>query len=203
MPKQAKLGVFAFLALLQTGSAQFQGWQHSGSLYIITTPDGADLPATAMEEGFPLLVRLNKDWFDFRQAKPNGEDVRFASDTGTSLAYQVEEWDAAKGAASIWVRIPAIKGNERQEIKMYWGKADATNESSGTAVFNPDNGFLSVLHLDQALKDEVGSVVLTNAGTTTGTGVIGKGLHIAAGQSLGCGKITTFPTKAGANSTAA
>jgi hypothetical protein len=190
------------LALLQTAPAQYPGWQRSGSIYLLTTPDGADLPATATETHFPVLVRLTKDFFDFSQAKANGGDLRFAA-AGKALAYQIEEWDPAGGAASVWVRIPAIKGNERQEIKVFWGKAGASNESSGGAVFNADNGFLSVLHLDEALKDETGSAELTNKGTTTGAGVIGKGLHVAAGQSLGCDeKIMTYPNKSEPNSTA-
>ena len=82
----------------------------------------------------------------FSQAKPKGEDIRFFGD-GKPLAYQIEEWDAAKGAASIWVRIPVIQGNSRQEIKLYWGKSAAASESSGSAVFNESNGYLSVWHL--------------------------------------------------------
>jgi len=64
-------------------SAQYQGWRHSGSIAILTTPEGANLPATASEGDFPMLVRLNKDRFDFAQAKANGDDIRFASDAGT------------------------------------------------------------------------------------------------------------------------
>jgi hypothetical protein len=86
--------MFALLALMQPATAQYQGWQHSGPLVILTTPDGANLPATASEENFPLLVRLNQRTFDFRQAKPNGDDIRF-SGGGKPLAYQIEEWDAA------------------------------------------------------------------------------------------------------------
>ena len=199
---QLTLSALALLALLQTAPAQYPGWQCSGSIYLLTTPDGADLPATATETNFPVLVRLTKDFFDFSQAKAKGEDLRFAT-AGKTLSYQIEEWDSAGGAANVWVRIPVIKGNARQEIKVFWGKADATSESNGAAVFNADNGFLSVLHLDEAMKDEVGSVALTNKGTTTGTGVIGQGLHVADGQSLGCGEvITAFPNKTEPNSTA-
>ena len=74
---------------------QYQGWQHSGSIYILTTPEGANLPASTSEEGFPLLVRLHKDFFDFSQAKANGEDLRWSTTGGTPLAYEIEEWDAA------------------------------------------------------------------------------------------------------------
>jgi len=174
--------------------AQYQGWQHSGSLYILTTPEGANLPATASEDGFPLIVRLDKDWFDFSQAKVYGEDIRFSTSTGTPLACQVERWDAAKGTASIWVRIPTIKGNERQEIKLYWGKADASSESNGAAVFGADNGYASVLHLDETLKDEVGTIKPVDAGTTVVAGVIGKGRHFVPGKGINGGDhITNYP----------
>ena len=125
-------------------AAQYQGWEHSGSIYLLTTPDGANLPATAEVQDFPVLVRLDKDWFDFKQAKDDGSDLRFSSE-GKPLAFQIEQWDAAQGAASIWVRIPKIKGNDRQKIEMHWGKADAVGESNGKAVFNESNGYLSVL----------------------------------------------------------
>ena len=69
------------LALVATAPAQNPAWQHAGSLYILTTPEGADLPATATEQDFPLLVRLSKETFDFSQAKANGEDIRFSNAT--------------------------------------------------------------------------------------------------------------------------
>jgi hypothetical protein len=70
------------LVLWGRASAQYPGWQHSGSLYILTTPEGANLPASASEDGFPLLVRLHKDFFDFSQAKAQGEDIRFSTSAG-------------------------------------------------------------------------------------------------------------------------
>ena len=181
------------MALLETASAQYDGWQHEGSLYILTTPEGANLPATALEEGFPLLVRLHKGMFDFSQAKASGEDIRFSAG-GKSLAYQVEDWDASKGTASIWVRIPVIRGDARQEIKMHWGQADAVSESNGAAVFNSDNGFASVLHLDEALQDELGGVTPKDEGSTVATGMIGKSRHFAASSGINCGDhITNYP----------
>ena len=66
--------------------AKHEGWQHTGSLFILTTPEGADLPASAMVEGFPVLVRLRKDSFDFTKAQAHGEDVRFATSDGVARA---------------------------------------------------------------------------------------------------------------------
>ena len=59
----------------------------------------AGFPA-ASETDFPALVRLDKDWFNFSQAQPKGEDIRFATSTGTALAYEIDQWDAAGGTAS-------------------------------------------------------------------------------------------------------
>ena len=58
---------------------------------ILTTTEGADLPASASEEGFHLLVRLNKDYFDFSQVKANGEDLRYSTAAGKPLAYQIKQ----------------------------------------------------------------------------------------------------------------
>ena len=185
-------------------SAQHQGWARWGSLYILTTPDGANLPAGAMEKDFPLLVRLHKDFFDFTQARADGADVRFSTSAGVPLASQIEEWDSVKGAASIWVRVPVIRGNEHQEIRVYWGKADAASESNGSAVFNKSNGYLSVWHMSGPVKDEVGTLESKDVGTTPAGGIIGNARHLAAKQGIFCGdKITNYPTGASPHSTEA
>ena len=176
MTKQLTIGMIAAMTLLQPALAQYQGWQHSGALNILTTPEGANLPATASEENFPLLVRLDKDWFDFKQAKVNGDDIRFSAEA-KPLAYQIEEWDAAAGTANIWVRIPVIKGNARQEIKMFWGKADAAAESSGPSVFSEAAKFAGVWHLNDtaALADSTtrGNVA-SNSNAINTLGIIGQ-----------------------------
>ncbi len=183
-------------------AAQYRGWQHSGVIAILTTPEGANLPAAATEDNFPLLVRLNKDFFDFKQAKPKGEDIRFATSAGVPLAYQVEDWDAAKGTASIWVRIPNIKGNARQPLQIYWGKTDAVSESNGKAVFNEANAYLSVWHMTDPVKDEVGTLESKDQGTTAGMGMVGPGRHFAGKQGVACGEnITTLPSGASPHST--
>jgi hypothetical protein len=194
MMKPTWLGA-AILALLpHTASAQCQGWQHSGSLYILTTPEGADLPAMPSEADFPLLVRLDRHWFNFSQAKPRGEDIRFTTVAGKPLAYEVEQWDAERGTASVWLRIPAIQGNTRQEIKLYWGNANASSESNGTAVFSAEYGYATVLHMNEILKDELGSVKPEDAGTTVVPGVIGQGRHFLQDKGINGGDhITDYP----------
>ena len=156
--------------------AQYPDWPHSGSVYILTTPEGADLPTAAAEKNFPVLVRLNKDWFDFSQAMPGGEDIRFATAAGAPLSYQIDQWDAAGGTAGIWVRIPEIRGNARQAIKMFWGKAGAASESNGKRVFGTDAGFAGVWHLGDDLEDSTSNNLNgSNGGSTKEPGIIGGG----------------------------
>ena len=199
-------GAALLLGLLSNASAQnpYTNWLYSGSMYVLTTPAGANLAGSVSETNFPALVRLNTSFFTFNQAKTNGADVRFTTATGTNLAYQIEEWNPTNGTASIWVRLPLIKGNTNQEIKMYWGKADATSESSGLSVFNSTNGYVTVLHMNETVQDSVGSVTPTDAGTTVTTGMIGKGRSFNGGNGINCGtSITTFPTGSNPHSTEA
>lgn len=197
MPKSPSLALATVLLLAAAGRAQadYSTWAHTGSVYVLTTPEGANLPASASIEGFPLLVRLHQDFFDFGQARPNGADLRFASAAGEPLPYQIEAWDAAKGAASIWVRVPKITGNARQEIRLYWGKADARSESDGKAVFNETNGYLSVWHMGAENRDEAGTLKVVDTGTTLTHGVIGAARHFPGKKGLFCGDaISNYPS---------
>ena len=182
----------------------YPGWAHSGSLYILTTPEGANLPESAAEDGFPLLVRLHRDFFDFGQAQAHGEDVRFSTPGGVALAYQIDDWSPAAGTASIWVLVPNIRGNTRQEIRVHWGKADAPSESSGPAVFSESNGYLGVWHMSDPVHDEVGRLQSKDAGTAHAHGMIGAARHLAGGQGIIAGEaIGHFPTGAGPHSSEA
>jgi hypothetical protein len=189
---------------LAAPAADYSAWKHSGSLFILTTRDGAALPASASVEGFPLLVRLHKDFFNFSQAKPDGGDLRFSSAGGEPLPYQIEEWDPSHGVATIFVRIPKIQGDARQELKLHWGNPDAASESDGKAVFNASNGYLSVWHMSDPVQDEVATLKTVDAGTTSTPGVVGKARHFPGGKGLfGGDRITTYPSGSNSHTTEA
>jgi len=165
----------------------YSEWGHSGSMYIITTSEGADLPATAVERDFPLLVRLCRDFFDFSQAKPRGEDIRFSA-AGKPLTYQIESWDAAGGNADVWVRIPTIKGNDQQAIKMHWGNAKANSESDGEKVFGTKEGFAGVWHLGDNLEDATSNNLngfdKPDKPTTNTAGIIGDAQEFGVNKNI-------------------
>jgi hypothetical protein len=185
MPRLIFFLVFA--GFLSQASAQYDDWKHSGSMYLVTTSAGADLPASAVEKNFPLLVRLNKDYFDFSQAKPRGEDIRFSAN-GKPLAYQIEHWDAEGGNADVWVRIPTIKGNDQQAIKMHWGNDKVPSESNGERVFLTTEGFAGVWHLGDNLKDSTSNNLdgfnKPDKPTTNTTGIIGDAQEFGVNRIL-------------------
>lgn len=190
---------FAGVACLAAAAAiasgvPLPGWKHSGTLMLLTTPEGANLAAGAVVEEFPVLVRLDRDWFDFSQARPEGADVRFSTADGKLLPHEIEEWDAKGGKASIWVRVPRIEGNARLPLRMHWGKTDATSTSEGKAVFNASNGYLSVWHLGDPVRDDVGTLQSKDTGTTATAGVIGPARHFPGQVGISCGdQIVSYP----------
>ena len=186
--------VFAFA--LRESAGQYDGWEHSGLMYILTTPEGADLPATAVETDFPLLVRIHHDYFDFSEAHPRGNDIRFSA-KGKALAYQIEKWDRNAGSAAIWVRIPRIKGDEQQAITMHWGNNSVADGSIGEEVFSTGKGFAAVWHLGDDLDDSTSNDLdgASQAGkpSTNTSGVIGDA------QEFGRNKIVRVRTSSSAN----
>ena len=187
--------ICAIFGYSQSYETPYGAWSYSGSFYIITDSQGADLPESAAVYDFPLLVRLNSDHFDFSEAESDGRDIRFTNSKGLPLSYQIEEWDALQGTASIWVRIPLIKGNSRQEIKIYWGNDDAKSESSGASVFNESNDYLSVWHMSEPLMDEVGTLKSEDRGTVPAQGIVGSARGFSNGSHIFCGdEITSYPS---------
>ncbi|MBB6048817.1 DUF2341 domain-containing protein [Armatimonas rosea] len=144
---------------------------------------------------FPVLIRLRRETFPFAQAQPHGEDLRVTDSDGTPLAFQIEQWDAQVGTASVWVRVPTIVGNARQELRLHWGDPAAKSMSSGPAVFNASNGYLTVWHMDEALADATGTLTATNKGTTLVPGPLGTARRFAESQGIAGGeRLTGFPT---------
>jgi hypothetical protein len=118
-------------------------WGHAMRIDIDTTATGANLRGAVAD--FPLLVRLDAKNFSFAEARCDGADVRFVDASGMSLGHEIERWDREAGVADLWVRVPRIEGDRRDNfILMYWGNPLATPASSGPSVFG---SFASVLHM--------------------------------------------------------
>ena len=141
---------------------------------INTKPSGAGLTEAVLD--FPLLVRLTRGNFArFSDIAAGGSAVWFAKADGTVLGHEVERWDAAAGAAEVWVRMDTVKANDStQYIEMYWGGTPPA--ASRGSVFDTAAGYEAVWHLGASLNDATPhGYDGVNYGTTLAPGCIGYG----------------------------
>lgn len=168
--------VLSFSAFSQENYAL---WLYSKNITINTSATGHNILGNVIN--FPYVLRLSQFSFNFSQAKKNGEDIRFSKSGGAPLAYQINNWDSAGAKAAIWVKIDTILGNNAtQYIKMYWGRPAASDSSNGRRVFDTQNGFAAVYHLEQPTGNALDATANALAAVPNGnvpaltTGMIGS-----------------------------
>jgi hypothetical protein len=162
-------------------SEDYTTWTQRDTLWLNTQTNGAG--TTALVRNFPVLVRLDSSAFAsvYTQSVGKGADLRFLKGTGNvRLPHQIESWDSAGKKAAIWVLVDSVKHNDRtQTIRMLWGKAGASDLSSGPSVFDTANGYQGVWHLS-GTGDAADATANGLTGTHTGspasvTGLLGPG----------------------------
>jgi hypothetical protein len=163
-------------------------WRYAQTITIDTTITGANVPDDV--EHYPLAVMLEKNRFDFSQARADGTDIRFFDAAGKALPHAIELWDREAGSAAIWVLLDVIKGNSRdQSIVMRWGHPRAPDISDSKAVFKRMHGFVGAWHLDEDGNTAPGGYKDSSDHDAHGTGVgmtpgsrvnarVGKGTHL-------------------------
>ena len=87
-------------------------WVHSMKINLNTTRSGADISGNVY--GFPILIRLNSNNFNFSSAQSDGRDIRFTKSDNTILPYEIERWDAASQLAEVWVKVDIDMGRRRR-----------------------------------------------------------------------------------------
>jgi hypothetical protein len=124
----------------------FSGSAYSAKLTLNTTPGGADVAGNVF--GFPVLIRLSSDNFNFNEARTDGSDIRLIKSDNTPLPFEIERWDAAARQAEIWVKIDTVFGNDSSHFAvMYWGEPATAIALNQTKVFDTASGFRGVWHL--------------------------------------------------------
>ncbi len=120
-------------------------WRYSSALQGAFVADAPDLSAPLA--GFPVPIRLNAPLFDFSQAAPDGGDLAVSDGKGRLLPIEIESWNAAAGAAVIWVRLDSLAAKRGdRNLVLHWGRAQPLPLSQGSGVFRADNGFVGVWH---------------------------------------------------------
>jgi len=155
---------------------------------------------TALQD-FPVLVRLstNIPGFAYSQfvSPTNGADLRFTSEAGRELAFQIDQWNPA-GESLVWVQVPAI-ASTNDYITAYWGNtadsglpADTTNGAAWTTL-DSSNAFELVYHLNESgfpFADATLQYPSTNGLAPSSTnGVVGLGDYFARAPYLDAGPV--------------
>lgn len=140
---------------------------------------------------FPALIEITADT-DLETVangghveNANGYDIIFTADNGiTLLNHDLNSYNAATGALTVWVKIPVLSTSLDTYIYMYYGNsAIATNQSSPNTW---SNGFVGVWHFDNNVNNSTSTAGLdgtNNGSTNTATSKFGTARNFASGSS--------------------
>ena len=103
---------------------------------------------------FNLALTLDENNATFKAAgfrhsicRPNGEDLRFQTLSGTELKYEIISWNQS-GKSLVWVQVPSLARNDK--IIMRWGNTDAAAPAYVTNGDAWSSDYLALYHLEQA-----------------------------------------------------
>ena len=138
-------------------------------------------------DDFPVLIVLDPGNFNYANAEPNGQDLRFVdADDATVLEHEIESWNPG-GTSYIWVRVPRIDGSSSSDfIYLYYDNTGAPDVQNPPGVWAA--GYLAVWHLDDD-PSAVSSVLDSTANAKHGSGVSMNATNVVPGR---IGQATNF-----------
>ncbi|MEO7098362.1 MAG: DUF2341 domain-containing protein [Luteolibacter sp.] len=162
----------------------------------LDTAGAATAPGTAS-----VLVRLHDGNFSFDSAAENGSDLRFiAADGKTPLSYQIESFDSMLHEGYVWVKLPDLKPDAKQNFYLYFGNpAPASAAPKATDAYDPETAL--VWHFagrGTAPADSTANGNNAEAPATTAEGsLIGSGLRLLGNVPVSIKNSPTLEWKAG------
>jgi hypothetical protein len=191
-PRRRPLALTGAAAMLsglffQAQAQSLAAWSAHKNIVLNTSATGANVPGDV--KNFPVAVQLNATNFDFTQAQPKGEDLRFTDAAGAALPYEIESWDAAGKKAAVWVKTDVKGNNATQNIVMYWGNPAATAAGDSKAVFAAADGWVGGWHLGEAGNTAEGGY---KDATASGADMTGAGFAAANTADCRVGKCPEF-----------
>jgi hypothetical protein len=126
---------------------------------------------------FPVMVKFTSDADIGGLARSDGYDIRFTSSDGaTLLNYERELFSISSGNASgtFWVCVPTVASASPTDIYIYFGKADASSDTSTRTFWDGD--YSNIYHFGEygdGLNDSsANGNHLTNNGLTISDGKV-------------------------------
>ncbi len=112
-------------------------WSYRKTITIDASAAGGGLTGDAGR--VPVLIRLHDGNFSFKDAKPDGTDIRFiAADDKTPLNSHIETFDSVFDIALVWVDVPEVKAGATQSFYLYYGNSKADSASDPHAGYDSD-----------------------------------------------------------------
>jgi biopolymer transport protein ExbB len=177
---------FAAAAALAALTVPAYAWQDGWSYRTRITLTPSQTGATGDIGTLPVLIRLHSGNFSFKDAKPDGSDLRFlAGDDKTPLKFQVEKWDPTGEVGLVWVQAPGLSTSEPTPIYAYYGNKTATPGGDAKGVFS---GQALVWHFaeDGAPQDSSGNGVTGETGVARDpNGLIGQAAKLDGQAAIG------------------
>ena len=141
-------------------------WSSRKTITIDTSASGLNLTAAATD--VPVLLRLHAGNFpQFLNVMDGGVDFRLvAGDDQTPLKYHVETFDAASQIALVWVKVPSLAAQSKDNrIYLYFGNVTAPRADDAAGTF--DAGTATALHF----ADASGTITDSTAYATGASGI--------------------------------
>ncbi len=163
-------------------------WPYRKALTIDTTPTGANVPVEV--DSVPVLIRLHTGNFGyFLDVAEDARDLRFfAGDDTTALKFHVEKFDPINEMALIWVQVPKLLANSKDNrLWMYYGNRAATSAGDPAGTYGPQQTLVYHFNTQQTLPhDSTGyaNQAVTWSGETLADSLIGAGAQFQAGAQL-------------------
>jgi len=174
------------VGLIVPGPVQAAEWAHKKKIGFDTTDSGGNLKEDAQQ--VPMLVRLHSGNFTFKQARPDGGDLRvFAADGKTPLKYHIESYDAANELANLWVTLPKLTAKAKTDgVVLAWGNDKASTDGDSKTSY--DASQILVYHFagTDGVRDATANAnhAKTSSATQVATSQIGQGLSFNGSSSI-------------------
>jgi len=125
------------------GEEDYSKWEDSRTCMIDLASPASYLSSDQYE--VPILVRLDETILP--RWDLDGASIRFSSERGVHLPFEIEEWNPVLRRARVWVRIDTLnEGSAKHHFKLHWGREGAPGRSDGAAVFDSSRGWLGAWH---------------------------------------------------------
>ena len=133
----------------------------------------------------PILVRLDASILP--QWDLDGASIRFSSEHGKHLPFEIEDWNPALRQARIWVRVDTLNhGSNKHYLNLHWGKTGVPSRSDAASVFDSTQGWTGVWHFaaGSPWKNATGRIPTFGAGSSGTLPAIG-GIGLVFGSTSG------------------